>query len=145
VPSAVHMEAGGPRDHVIVPVDEINKITIGAIGMGRTISSLVTAVHTTDDRDEVEAFRERWNRLVPDVPLLIIESPFRAFAGPMLAYIERLEETEPEKRINVILPGLKARHWWERALHNRSIQRLRPFLLNRPRVRIVDFPYDVPR
>jgi hypothetical protein len=130
-----------PRDHVIVPVDGINKISLGAIGMAREMSRMVTAVHLTDDPEHAEAFREEWSHAVPDVPLLVIESPFRAFVAPMLAFVESLEKTEPQ-RIIVILPSFVVHHWWERFLHNRDVLRLRPLLKERESIRVVDFPWD---
>ena len=136
-------QPGGPRDHVVVPVDGLNKIALGAIGMARAISSHVTAVHLTDDAHEAEEFRERWHRAVPDVPLLIIESPYRAFAAPMLAYLESLEQAHPDQRVTVILPGFVTRHWWERLLHSRDVLRLRPFLEGRENMRVLDFRYSL--
>jgi amino acid transporter len=140
VPAAVPVTE--PREHVIVPVDGVNKISLGAIGMAREISSLVTAVHVTDDRNAAEKFRERWQTAVPDVPLLLIESPYRAFVAPMVAYLERLSEKET-RRITVVLPTFVARHWWERILHNRDVLRLRPYLKDREGISVVDFPYRV--
>jgi hypothetical protein len=134
---------GTSRDHAIVPVDEISKISMGAIAMAREISGQITAVHLSDDKDDAERFRNEWENLVPDVPLQIIESPYRAFAGPMVAYVDLLVRTEPDKRITVVLPGFKAHHWWERLLHNQAIRRLRPFLAEFPDVRVLDFDYDV--
>src|SRR2546427_10614544 len=142
VPPAASVEHGAPRDHVIVPVDGINKISCGAIAMAREISSMVTAVHVSENREEAERFAKEWERAVPDVPLLVIESPYRAFVAPMLAYLERLDEQE-EQRITVILPTFVPRHWWERILHNRDVLRLRPFLKDRPGLRLVDFPYQL--
>jgi amino acid transporter len=141
VPPAVPVEQEGPRDHVIVPVDGINKISLGAIGMARALAPMVTAVHLTDDREEAEQFRERWKKAIPDVPLLLIESPYRAFAAPMFALLESLERSEPDRRITVVLSSFVGSHWWERLLHNRDILRLKPHLRKRPRVRIIDFPY----
>jgi amino acid transporter len=149
VPTAVPLVPAGerdeaeylpPRDHVIVPVDGINKIAIGAIGMAREISRMVTAVHVTDKREEAEEFRERWHRAVPDIPLQIIESPYRQFVAPMLEYLHLLSSTEPQ-RIIVVLPSFVPRHWWERILHNREVLRLRPVLSRDPHFRLVDFPY----
>ena len=58
VPSRVAMlEPGGPGEHVIVPVDDINKISLGAISLARELSSVVTAVHLSDDREAAEQFR----------------------------------------------------------------------------------------
>jgi amino acid transporter len=147
VPSAVTLVPSGghylpPRDHVVVPVDGVNKISLGAVAVARELSRMVTAVHLTDNKEEAEAFRERWNKVVPDIPLLIIESPYRAFVAPLLAYIESLEQTELQ-RIVVILPRYVPRHWWERMLHNRDIERLRPFLAGRESIRVVDYPYRI--
>jgi amino acid transporter len=141
VPAAVPVEPGGPRDHVIVPVDSVNKISLGAIGMARAVSSHVTAVHLTDDKEDAERFREEWSGAVPDVPLIVIESPYRAFVAPMLAFVESLERAEPNRRIVVVLPSFVVRHWWERLLHNRDVLRLKPHLRKRPSVRVLDFPY----
>ena len=126
---------------MIVPVDGVNKISLGAIGIAREISSLVTAVHLTDDKEEGQAFRDHWNRCVPDVPLQLIESPYRAFVAPVLAYLELLVRTESGRRITVVLPSFEVRHWWERILHNRDVLRLRPFLKEREGIRVVDFAY----
>ncbi len=131
------------RTHVVVPVDTINKITLAAIRFARELSSRATAVHVTDDRQEAEQFRARWEEEVPDVSLLLIESPYRAFVTPMLAYVESLERAEPDMKITVVLPGIVPRHWWERLLHNQDILRLKPHLEKRPTVRVIDFPYHL--
>jgi hypothetical protein len=141
VPAAVPVEPGGPRNHVLVPVDGINKISLGAVGMARALSSLVTAVHLTDDRAQAEEFRERWNEAVPDVPLLLIESPYRAFVAPMIAFVESLERSEPGRRISIVLPSFAARHWWERLLHSHDASRLKRSAKALKTVRVVEFPY----
>jgi amino acid transporter len=142
-PSPQALEERARKQHVIVPVDGINKVAIGAINLARELSSNITAVHLADDRDDAEEFREEWNTLLPDVPLLVIESPYRAFAGPMIAYMESLENTEGDDAITVILPGFTAHHWWERILHNQAIRRLRPHLEEHESIRVVDFDFDV--
>jgi amino acid transporter len=141
MPAALPAERLPWRQHVVVPVGELNRISLAAIGFARELSSRITAVHVTDDREEAEAFRARWEEFVPDVPLLVIESPYRAFVAPMLAYVESLEQADEDAGITVVLPGLIPRHWWERFLHNQEVLRLKPHLKKRPRVRVVDFPY----
>jgi len=141
IPVAVPAERLPWRVHVLVPVDSINRVTAAAVRFSRELSSMITAVHITDDREEGERFREQWEREVPDVPLLLIESPYRAFVAPMLAYVESLERAEPDVGITVVLPGLVTRHWWERPLHNQDVLRLKPHLEKRPRVKVFDFPY----
>jgi hypothetical protein len=135
--------AGRPptREHIVVPVDAINKVTLAAIAFVRELSGRATAVHITDDREEAEELRARWEKMIPDVPLLIIESPYRAFVAPMLAYVGSLERAEPGASITVVLPGFVPRHRWERPLHNQDVLRLKPYLSKRPNVRVIDLPY----
>jgi amino acid transporter len=143
VPTASSVEPGAPKEHVVVPVDGINKISIGAVGMAREVSSLVTALHLTDNPEEAERFRQRWEQVAPDVPMIVIESPYRAFVAPVVAFIEHLEATEPDKQITIVLPSVRERHWWEGLLHNRDIERIRPVLSGHPSVQVIDFPFDV--
>ena len=124
-----------------MPVDAINKVSLAAIAFARELSGRATAVHITDDREEAEELRVRWERLIPDVRLLIIESPYRAFVAPMLAYVGSLQRAEPGVPIAVVLPSFVPRHWWERPLHNQDVLRLKPHLRNQPGVRVIDFPY----
>ncbi|MBI2913291.1 MAG: APC family permease [Chloroflexi bacterium] len=144
VPKAVPAEPLPVREHVVVPVDGINKVSMAAIALARELSSMVTAVHLTDDTEAAEMLSQRWQKEVPDVPLLLIESPYRTFVAPMLAYVESLERAEPDMGITVVLPGFVTRHWWERFLHNRDALRLKPLLKGRERVKVIDFPYRLP-
>jgi hypothetical protein len=142
VPQAVPVQPGAPREHVVVPVDEINKISLGAIAMAREISPLVTAVHLTDERQSAEEFRARWNRSVPDIPLLVIESPYRAFIAPLVAFLERARRSGADQKITLMLPTFVGHHWWERILHNRDAQRLKRFANEMDRIRVLEFPFD---
>jgi len=141
IPTAVPGERLSARERIVVPVDVVNKLSLAAIGLARELSSTVTAAYVTDDREEGERLRARWEEAMPDVPLLLIESPYRAFVAPMLAYVDSLQRAEPGVGVTVVLPGFVTRHWWERLLHNRDVLRLKPHLKKRPRVKVIDFPY----
>lgn len=141
IPTMVPAERPPTREHIVVPVDSIDKVSLAAIAFVRELSGRATAVHITDDREEAEELAARWEKLVPDIPLLIIESPYRAFVAPMLAYVGSLQRAEPGVNITVVLPGFVPRRWWERPLHNQDVLRLKPHLKGRPGVRVVDLPY----
>ena len=143
IPTTVPVERPPTGEHVVVPVDAINKFTLAAIAFVRELSGTATAVHITDDRGEAEDLRARWEKVIPDVRLLVIESPYRAFVAPMVAYVGSLQRSEPGVPIAVVLPSFVPRHWWERLLHNRDIVRLKPHLSKRPGVRVIDFPYGL--
>ena len=91
------------------------------------------------------AVRARWEHQVPGVPLVIVESPYRALIGPLLAYLDVLDAAWPPDKEDpitfVVVPEYVARSWWERILYNQSAKRLRTILLGRPNTVVVNVPY----
>ena len=89
--------------------------------------------------------RDRVGPPLPGVPLVIVESPYRALAGPLVAYLDVLDRAWPPDKPHpitfVVIPEYVARHWWERILYNQSARRLRSILLGRPHTVVVDVPY----
>ena len=133
------------EERVVIPVSDINRAVIHAVNVGRTIATDVRAVLISDEPDEAEELRLRWDAQLPGVPLMVVVSPYRALIGPLLAYLDVLERAWPPDReapiTFVVIPEYVARHWWERILYNQSARRLRSVLLGRPRTVVVDVPY----
>ena len=133
------------EERVIVPVPGINRAVIQAVNVGLSIAPDVRAVLISDEPEEAASIRKRWERQLPDVPLVIVESPYRALVGPLLAYLDVLDQTWPADREQpitfVIIPEYVARSWWERLLYNQSANRLRRVLIGRPHTVVVNVPY----
>ncbi|HEX6869356.1 MAG TPA: hypothetical protein VF119_11155, partial [Candidatus Limnocylindrales bacterium] len=141
----VVIEGPHREQRVVVPVNGINRAVIQAVNFGRTMSTDIRAVYVTDDAEEAEALRRRWERQVPGVPLVIVESPYRAVITPVIAYLDVLDQAWPpdkEQPITiVVLPEYVARHWWERVLYNQTAKRLKASLVGREHTVIADIPY----
>jgi len=133
------------EERVIVPVPAITRAVVQAVNVGRSIAPDVRAVLISDEPDDAARMRERWERQIPDVPLVIVESPYRALVGPMLAYLDVLDQTWPDDKEQpvtfVVIPEYVARSWWERILYNQSANRLRSALIGRPHTVVVNVPY----
>ena len=133
------------EERAIVPIPELNRAAVQAVNVARSISEQVTAVFITDDQEAAVELRERWQRQVPGVPLVVVESPYRALVGPLVAYLDVLDRAWPPDKpapiTFVVLPEYVARSWWERILYNQSARRLRSVLLGRPHTVIVGVPY----
>ncbi len=139
-------EEARPRSQpVLVPVDEVDEAVRRTAEYARTLSDNVTALHVTDDMEEAEALRERWDEVIPETPIVIIESPYRSFIAPILAYIDALDRSHPGQTVTVVLPELVPRHFWEGILHNQSALPLRKALLSRPNTVIMSIPYRLRR
>ena len=133
------------EERVIVPIPGISRAVIHAINVGRSIAPDVRAVLVSDEPEEAAEIRQRWERQMPDVPLVVVESPYRALVGPLIAYLDVLDAAwPPEKEAPitfVVIPEYVARSWWERLLYNQSAKRLRIALLGRAQTVVVAVPY----
>ena len=133
------------EQRVVVPIPGLDRATVQAIKVGRSIDDDVRAVFISDEPDDAAKVREAFERQVPGVPLVVVESPYRALAGPLLAYLDVLDMAwppdKPEPITFVVIPEYVAKSWWERVLYNQSSKRLRSMLLGRPHTVIVNVPY----
>jgi amino acid transporter len=146
---AVRPDAAIPRgrreERVIVPVPGIDRAVVRAINVGKSIAPDVRAVLVSDDPQEAARIRKQWEHQLPDIPLVFVESPYRALIGPLLAYLDVLDQAWPPDKDDpvtfVIIPEYVARSWWERILYNQSARRLRAALLGRRHTVVVNVPY----
>jgi amino acid transporter len=133
------------KERVIIPVPGIDRAVIQAINVGRSIATDLHAVLVSDNDDEIEAIRDRWERQLGDIELVIVQSPYRALVGPMKAYLDLVDDEwpagEPAPITFVVIPEYQGRAWWERLLYNYAGRRLRAALLGRPHTVTVTVPY----
>jgi hypothetical protein len=130
---------------VIVPIAAVNRVARQTLAYARSISDNVTAVHITDDEEEIERMRQEWTALGTDIELVIIESPYRALVSPLLKYIDEIDKQRPDDTLTIVLPEFIARHWWEHALHNQTALRIKAALLFRPGTVVISVPYHLER
>jgi amino acid transporter len=133
------------EERVVVPIPGLNRAVVQAINVGRSVSDDIRAVYITDDAEAAASVREDFERQIPGVPLVVVESPYRTLVGPLLAYLDVLDSAwppdKPEPITFVVIPEYVARSWWERILYNQSAKRLRAVLLGRPHTVVVAVPY----
>jgi amino acid transporter len=139
------LEGPHREQRVVIPVNGLNRSVFQAVNFGRTMSRDVRAVFVTEDPDVGEELRRRWDRQVPGVPLVIVESPYRAVISPVIAYLDVLDQAWPPDKeapiTIVVLPEYVARHWWDRLLYNQTSRRLKAALVGREHTVIADVPY----
>lgn len=139
------MEAAHREQRVVIPINGVNRAVIQAVKFGRTMSDDVRAVFVTTDPEVSDALRLQWERQVPGVPLVVVESPYRAVIFPFVAYLDVLDQAWPPDKpapiTVVVLPEYVARHWWDRLLYNQTAKRLKAALVGRELTVIADVPY----
>jgi amino acid transporter len=125
---------------VLVPVARIDRAALQALAFARSISPSIRAVHIATTAESAEQFRERWLRWTQEIPLDVIESPYRSLLQPLLRYIERVDERD-DRPITIVLAEFVPRNWWEWILHSQTALRLKLALLFRPNTIVIDVPY----
>lgn len=129
----------------VLPISSLNRVTMKTLAYARSITDEVVAVHITDDEAAMNAMHDGWDQLGTNVPLVLIESPYRSLVGPLVSYIVEIQQQNPEATINVVLPEYVPAHWWEQILHNQTALRIKAALLFRPGIVVTSVPYHTKR
>mgnify|MGYP000420446593 CR=1 FL=1 len=91
--------------------------------------------------EAAEELRADWERMLPDVPLVIVETPYRSLVVPFLHYLDVMAPTPPDTITVVVLPEYVPRHFWDRILYNQTAKQLKNALVGRPETVVADVPY----
>jgi hypothetical protein len=133
------------HNRVVIPVAGVNRAVVQALNVARSITTDIRAVYVSDDPARSDEVRELWSQAVPDVPLVLVESPYRALIAPLVAYLDVLDRSWPNEKEEpitfVLIPEYVARSWWERMLYNQAAKQLRSALLGRPHTVVINVPY----
>ena len=132
---------------VVIPISGVHRGIVDAVDFARGISSNVTAVYVELEPSDSDDVRKRWNDLWPDVPLVVVSSPYRSIIQPIVDFLDETDlQHNDGQHAAVILPEFVPAKWWQSLLHNQTAWLLKAALLyNRrrggfPRV-IIDVPY----
>ncbi len=133
-----------PRhNRVIIPVVRVHRGMIHVLEYALGLSRDVQAVYVEVDPAETAQVRGDWERLHSEVPLKVLPSPYRAFVGVLVDYINAVDAARGEEVVTVLLPEFVTTHWWQQALHNQPIFLLKTALLHRTGIVVSSVPYHV--
>ncbi len=121
---------GSKGDYAVVMMDKLNKPQLKALDYA--LSSRHTrldAIHIAVDPDRAIEFEKEWSDYGIEIPLKIIDSPYREFSAPLIQYLEAHREQFGSERISVYLPKYVVGHWWEHIFHNHRANRIRKQLM----------------
>lgn len=141
--------AAVPQPHrhnrVVIPISGVNRAVVQALNVARTITEDIRAVYVSDNPEHSDEVRALWTQAVPDVPLVLVESPYRALIAPVVAYLDVLDRAWPPDKeapiTFILIPEYVARSWWERMLYNQAAKQLRATLLGRAHTVVINVPY----
>ena len=132
------------RNHAVVLVSKVHNPTLRALAYAKaTRPHDLTALTVSVDAGDTLGLQTEWDRRGLDVPLTVVDSPYREITRPILDYVHRIRLDSPRDVVTVFIPEYVVGHWWEQLLHNQSALRLKGRLLFQPGVMVTSVPYQL--
>jgi amino acid transporter len=132
------------RVHSVVLVSKIHRPTLRALAYAKLMrTDTLEALSVNVDPAETKSLKAEWERRGIDVPLKVLDSPYREITRPIIEYVKNLRRESPRDAVSVIIPEYVVGHWYEHLLHNQSALRLKGRLLFTPGVMVTSVPYQL--
>lgn len=119
----------------------LHKGILQAISYAQSLTDDVRAVHITLETGNTSQIKEDWDRFNVDIPLVILDSPYRSIIEPLTDYIDQAIEEDPGIMVTVIVPQAVPKFWWQGLLHNNAAVSLKLALGARKNVVITNVRY----
>ena len=133
---------GATGDHALVLVGTMQKPMLKAIDYAIAARhDSLEAIHVNIDDAASERLLDAWDKANIEVPLRIIESPYRDISMPLIKYIKAHREEHGSEVVTVYTPLYIVGHWWESLLHNHKGRRIRQKLMLCPGVTVALVPW----
>lgn len=130
---------------VVVPVPGINKAVLTAIEYARSISRDVIAVLVNVDGKEREEILRQWQDWAGDIPLVVLDAPYRSILRPLLRFIDEVGKIRDDDVVTVVLPESVPARWWHHLLHNQTSLLIKGALLFKPKIVVTSIPHHLER
>lgn len=137
---------------VILPLKEWSKIAEKALCFAMTLSTEIHALQVKFEEDEAGDLSDQWSHLVESPALelgvnppklTVVKSPYRQLFGPILKFIDQIEQEHPDRYITILIPEMVERHWRHYFLHNQHATVLKALLLvkGNQRISVINIPW----
>ncbi|MDQ3865395.1 MAG: APC family permease [Actinomycetota bacterium] len=125
-----------------VLVSSVQAASLRAIAYARSLDLADTrAVFFCFEEEEARRMTRDWEREGIELPLEIVEAPYRDLGGPLRDYVRRLT-ADPDVVVSVVMPELVF-SGWRALLHNQHALYIKRLLLFEPRVLLTSVPFHL--
>jgi amino acid transporter len=129
---------------VIVPISGIHRGVVEALEYAKSIAPHhVTAVYVNLDDEAAQKLRQKWQQWGSGVNLVVVASPYRSLARPLLNYVDRVKRTKQNVVVTIVLPEFVPAKWWQNLLHNQNTLFLKGALLFKKGIVVTNVPYHL--
>lgn len=131
------------RLSIVVVVSAVQQATLRALAYARSLRpSELKALSVALDPEDAVKLSEQWERAGIDIPLEVVDSPFRSLTRPLLSEIRKLSPN-PNDAVGVVIPEPVVKGWFWKPLHGQRALLIKATLLFEQHVLVMDVPYQV--
>ena len=138
-----------PPSRVVIPISGVHRGIVEAVDFAQSISKDVTGVFVELEPGSARQVCAMWSRWWPDIPLVVLSSPYRSLIGPLLDFLDETDRKHNDGQLAaVVLPEFVPARWWHNLLHNQTSWLIKTTLIYRRRHLgyqrvIIDIPYHL--
>ena len=136
---------------VVVPLKRLDRVARKALRLALSMTPEIHVLQIFSEELNTDDLRKVWRELVeepvrllnrPPPRLVVRQSEYREFFGPLLKYLKELASQHPERHIAVLVPELVERRWYHLFFPHRTTV-LKALLLLRggPQIVIISAPW----
>ena|ERR1700690_661839 len=126
---------------VIIPVANIDKLSMNAIRYAKYLKGDIVAVHILVNPSDDTALETQWGKHNIDIPLVILESDNGSLIEPLMTYVDGIRCHHKASVVTIVLPVLITPKWWHRYLHNQTARLIESYLRREAGVVTVRVPF----
>lgn len=133
------------QHHVVVLVSAVHAATVRAIDYARGLQpTSLRALSVSLEPERSMRIIGEWQDWAVDIPVEVIDSPFRSLAATVRAYVRDFAPDGRHTIVTCVLPEIIVGAWYQRPLHNQSAELLKASLLFERGVVTTSVPYRLP-
>ncbi len=135
------LPAAPQKTLVLVLAGGLHRGLLAVLQYAQSISTNVRAIHVEIEGHEDPRILRNWASYVPNLQLIVLDSPYRELAQPVRDYIRKVRDEEKYDFVLVVVPEFVVETWWESLLHNHSALFLQWALADEKGALVVVFRY----
>jgi amino acid transporter len=112
-------------------VPRVHQGILSALTYARQLKGELQGVHVQINDKSLYEVQRLWNRYAPDVPMVVVPSPYRSLIQPVADYVDHLLAERPNLLITVIVAEAVSNKWYQRLLSENVAHQLKVTLATR--------------
>jgi hypothetical protein len=129
---------------LVVLVSDLTRPVREALQYARSLGPPLHAVHVDVEERQRERVVHDWEAAQLDIPLEILESPYRGIVDPLVEYLrERRRVALPGTLINVVIPEFIVEGRITQILHNQTGLTIKGVLAREPGISVTSVPFHL--